>query len=200
MDKLWLVLPGAALAGLGAVLGAMGYRQVRFQAMTVGVCVFAAAGAAIGALLGWPAFAAGLCIAGAVVGYALHGVLFRVYVGLAAAMGGAAVGLLLSVLCNYSNPMVLCAAAAAGAVVIALLDARAMTIGWTSAAGAALVTHGLLRSTAVLASLPPTRLLWTLAAIFVVLFAAGFAFQWRTTREEHVSTQIAPAPSPAPGA
>lgn len=200
MDRLWLILPGAAMAGLGAVLGAMGYRQVRFQAMTVGVCVFAAAGAGLGAMLGWPAFAAGLCVAGAVLGYALHGVLFRVYVGLAAAMGGAAVGLLLSVLCGYSNPMVLCGATAAGAVVIALLDARLMTIGWTAAAGAALVTHGLLRSTAVLASLPRTQLLWTLSAIFAVLFAAGFAFQLRTTREEHVSTQIAPAPSPAPAA
>src|SRR6185295_13237633 len=114
MDKLWLILPGAAMAGLGAVLGAMGYRQVRFQAMTVGICVFAATGAAAGALLGYPAFAAGLCIAGAVLGYALHGMLFHVYVGLAAAMGGAAVGLLLAVLCNYSNPYLLCAATAAG--------------------------------------------------------------------------------------
>jgi hypothetical protein len=96
--------------------------------------------------------------------------------------------------------VLLCGATAAGAVVIALLDARLMTIGWTSAAGAALVTHSLLRSTAVLASLPRAQLLWTLAAIFVVLTAAGFAFQWRTTREEQVATQIAPAPAPAPTA
>jgi len=195
MDKLWMILPGAALAGLGAVLCAMGYRQVRFQAMTVGICVFAATGAAAGALLGYPAFAAGLCIAGAVLGYALHGMLFHVYVGLAAAMGGAAVGLLLAVVCHYSNPVVLCGATAAGCAVIALLDARIMTIGWTSAAGAALVTHGLLRSTAVLSALPQAQLTWTLAAIFVVLFGAGFVFQLRTTAEQQLPTQIVPAAS-----
>ena len=110
-------------------------------------------------------------------------------------MGGAALGLLLSVMCNYSSPLVLCGATAAGAAVIALLDARLMTIGWTSAAGAALVTHGLLRSTAVLATLPRTQLTWTLAIIFIALFGAGFAFQMRTTQEQHASTQIAPAPS-----
>ena len=51
MNGLWAALPGAALAGLGAVLCAMGYRQIRFQAMTVGICVFAAAGAARSDLL-----------------------------------------------------------------------------------------------------------------------------------------------------
>jgi hypothetical protein len=200
MDKLWMVLPGAAMAGLGAVLCAMGYRQVRFQAMTVGVCVFAAAGAAAGAALGYPAFAAGLCGAGAILGYTLHGLLFRAYVGLAAAMGGAALGLLLCVVCHYSNPLLLCGAAAAGSAVIALLDARIMTIGWTSAAGAALVTHGLLRSTPELLQVPPVQLAWTLAAIFAVLFGTGFAFQMRTTTEkQNASTEIAPAPQPSHG-
>jgi hypothetical protein len=198
MDKLWMILPGAAMAGLGAVLCAMGYRQVRFQAMTVGVCVFAAAGAAAGAALGYPAFAAGLCAAGAILGYALHGLLFHAYVGLAAAMGGAAVGLLLSVVSHYSNPLLLCGATAAGSAVIALLDARIMTIGWTSATGAALVTHGLLRSTPALSQLPHGQLTWTLALIFTVLFGAGFAFQMRTTPDQrHASTQIAPAPLPS---
>src|SRR5438477_1923506 len=122
MNGLWATLPGAALAGLGAVLCATGYRQLRFQAMTVGVCVFAAAGAAIGALLGYPAFAAGLCAAGAVLGYVLHDKLIHVYVGLAAAMGGAALGLLLAVLCRYSSPVFLCVSTAIGATIIALLN------------------------------------------------------------------------------
>ena len=114
MNGLWATLPGAALAGLGAVLCTMGYRQIRFQAMTVGICVFAAAGAAAGSLLGYPAFAAGLCAAGAVLGYVLHRALFHVYLGLAAAMGGGAIGLLLAVLCHYSSPVFLCCVTAIG--------------------------------------------------------------------------------------
>jgi hypothetical protein len=200
MNGLWQALPGAALAGLGAVLCAMGYRQIRFQAMTVGICVFAAAGAAAGALLGYPAFAAGLCAAGAVLGYALHRMLFHVYVGLAAAMGGAAIGLLLAVLCRYSSPLFLCGMTAIGATVIALLDTRLMTMGWTSAAGAALVTHGVFRAIPMLATLPRTQLTWTLAAIFILLAGGGFAFQLRTTPDEHPSTVIAPAPALPPTA
>jgi hypothetical protein len=200
MNALWQALPGAALAGLGAVLCSMGYRQIRFQAMTVGICVFAAAGAAAGALLGYPAFAAGLCAAGAVLGYALHRTLFQVYVGLAAAMGGAAIGLLLAVLVRYSSPVFLCGVTAIGATIIALLDTRIMTMGWTAAAGAALVTHGVFRAIPMLATLPRTQLTWTLAAIFVLLAGAGFTFQLRTTPEEHPTTVIAPAPEPTPSA
>lgn len=193
MDRLWQTLPGAALAGLGMVLCALGYRQVRFQAMTVGVCVFAAAGAAAGSLLGYPAFTAGLCVSGALLGYALHTILFQVYVGLAAAMGGAAVGLLLTVLCNYSNPIVLCSATAAGCGVIALLDARIMTIGWTSAAGAALVSHGLYRSMPALGELSRSQLTWTLSTIFALLAITGIVFQMRTTTEKHLPTEVLPA-------
>ncbi len=196
MEKLWDVLPGAALTGLGAVLCALGYRQIRFQAMTVGVCVFAAAGAAAGALLGYPAFAAGLCVAGALLGYALHGLLFHAYVGLAAAMGGAAVGLLLSVVFNYSHPLVLCGATAVGGAVIALLNSRMMTMLWTSAAGAALITHGLYRSIPVLSTLSRAQVTWTLAATFAFLCAAGTAFQARTSREEQLSTAIVPTADP----
>jgi hypothetical protein len=194
MDRLWQILPGAAMAGLGAVLCALGYKQVRFQAMTMGVFVFAAAGAAIGTLLGYPAFAVGLCVAGAILGYALHGVLFHVYVGLAAAMGGAAVGLLLTLLCHYSNPIVLCGATAAGCAVIALLDARIMTIAWTSAAGAALVTQGLYRSLPSLGALSHPQLTWTLAITFAVLFLAGWAFQSRMTAEQQLSTKVLAVP------
>ena len=200
MDGLWQALPGAALAGLGAVIGSMGYRQIRFQAMTVGICVFAAAGAATGALLGYPAFAAGLCATGAVLGYALHRMLFQVYVGLAAAMGGGALGLLLAVLCHYSSPVFLSGITAIGAAVIALLDTRLMTMGWTAASGAALVTHGVFRAIPMLATLPRAQLTWTLAAIFGLLAGGGFAFQLRTTPEEHASTVIAPAPEPTPAA
>ena len=200
MNGLWATLPGAALAGLGAVLCATGYRQLRFQAMTAGVCVFAAAGAAIGALLGYPAFAAGLCAVGAVLGYVLHDKLMQVYVGLAAAMGGAALGLLLAVLTRHSNPTFLCGVTAIGATIIALLDTRIMTMSWTSAAGAALVTHGVFRAIPVLATMPRTQLTWTLTAIFVLLAGGGLAFQIRTNPQEHPTTLIAPAPSPAPTA
>jgi hypothetical protein len=195
MEKLWIVLPGAVMAGLGAVLCALGYRQVRFQAMTVGICAFAAAGAAAGSLLGFPAFAAGLCASGAVLGFALHRVLFPVYVGLAAALGGGAIGLLLAVLTHYSNPLVLCCATALGCTVVSLLDARLITIGWTSAAGAALVTHGLYRSIPYLHTVGRGPLTWTLSIIALALFAAGFAFQVRTSDEREIPTQVAPAPS-----
>jgi hypothetical protein len=160
--------------------------------MTVGVCVFAAAGAAIGGLLGYPAFAAGLCAAGAVLGHVLHGRLIQVSVGLAAALGGAALGLLLAILCRYSSPLFLCCSTAIGAAIIALLNTRLMTIGWTAASGAALVTHGIFRSIPVLATLPHTHLAWTLAAIFVLLAGGGFAFQVRTTPPEHATTILAP--------
>jgi hypothetical protein len=178
----------------------MGYRQIRFQAMTVGICVFAAAGAAAGSLLGYPAFAAGLCAAGAVLGYLLHAALFHVYLGLAAAMGGGAIGLLLAVLCHYSSPVFLCAVTAIGATVIALLDTRHMTMGWTAASGAALVTHGVFRAIPMLATLPRTQLTVTLTVIFVLLAGAGFAFQLRTTPPEHATTIMAPAPQPTPSA
>jgi len=195
MNSLWATLPGAALAGLGAVLCSMGYRQIRFQAMTVGICAFAAAGASIGALLGYPAFATGLCAAGAILGYALHSRLFPVYVGLAAAMGGGALGLLLAILCHHSSPVLLCGATALAATVIALLDTRLMTMGWTSAAGASLITLGVFRAIPILATLPRTQLTWTLSAIFVLLAGGGFAFQLRTTPVEHPTTLIAPAPT-----
>src|SRR5437868_1291417 len=125
MNGLWATLPGAALAGLGAVLCTIGYRQIRFQAMTVGICAFAAGGAAI------------------------------------------------------------------GATIIALLDTRLMTMAWTSASGAALVTHGVFRAIPMLATLPRTQLVWTLAAIFVLLAGGGFAFQLRTTPQEHPTTILA---------
>jgi hypothetical protein len=198
MERLWQILPGAAMAGLGAVLCSQGYRQVRFQAMTMAVFVFAAAGATIGTFLRYPAFSAGLCVAGAILGYALHGVLFHVYVGLAAAMGGAAVGLLLTLLCHYSNPIVLCGCTAAACAVISLLDARIMTIAWTSAAGAALVTQGLYRSIPSLGTLSPPRLTWTLATTFGVLFLAGWAFQSRMTAEQQLSTKILASPETGP--
>jgi hypothetical protein len=168
--------------------------------MTAGVCVFAAAGAAIGGLLGYPAFAAGLCAAGAVLGYVLHGRLIPVYIGLAAAMGGAALGLLLALLCRYSSPILLCAATAIGATIIALLNTRLMTMGWTAASGAALVTLGIFRAIPVLASLPRTQLSWTLAAIFVLLAGGGLAFQWRTNPPEYPATILAPAPASTPSA
>lgn len=193
MNGLWATLPGAALAGLGAVLCSMGYQQLRIQAMTVGICVLAAAGAAVGALLGYPAFATALCALGAVAGYALHGRLFHVYVGLSAAMGGAALGLLLAIVCRYSSPVFLCIATAIGATVIALLNTRLMTMGWTSAAGAALITLGVFRAIPMLATLPRTQLTVTLSAIFLILAGGGFAFQLRTTPVEHPSTVIAPA-------
>jgi len=93
---------------------------------------------------------------------------------------------------NYSNPIFLCLATALGASIIALLDTRLMTMGWTSTAGAALVTLGVYRAIPMLASLPRTQLTWTLAIIFVLLCGGGFAFQLRTTPTDHATTLIAP--------
>ncbi|HLY09142.1 MAG TPA: hypothetical protein VKW04_07570 [Planctomycetota bacterium] len=195
MNGLWAALPGAALSGLGAVLCATGYRQVRFQPRTVGVGAFAAAGAAIGALLGFPAFAAGLCATGALLATLLHGKFLPVAIGVAAAMGGGILGLLLALLSRHSSPIVLSGATAIGAAVIALLDTRLMTMGWTATTGAAVVTQGIFRAIPALAALPRTQLTVTLAVIFVLLAGGGFAFQLRTTPEEHPTTLLAPAPA-----
>src|SRR5258708_20825157 len=92
MNGLWATLPGAALAGLGAVLCTMGYRQIRFQAMTVGICAFAAGGAALGALFGYPPFPAGPRPAGAAPAYSLPPTLFHLYFRLAPAVGGRRAG------------------------------------------------------------------------------------------------------------
>ena len=75
-----------------------------------------------------------------------------------------------------------------------------MTMGWTAASGAALVTHGVFRAIPMLATLPRTQLTVTLTAIFVLLAGAGFAFQLRTTPPEHATTILAPAPHPTPSA
>lgn len=200
MNGWWAALPGAALAGLGAVLSMMGYRQIRAQSTGVGVCVLGAAGAALGALLGYPAFAAGLCAAGAFLGSILPRSLARLTVGLAAALGGSAVGLLLAVISRHSSPLLLCGAAAVGAAVIALLETRILTIGWTSASGAALITLGIVRAIPLLGALPRTQLSVTLGAIFLLLAAGGFAFQWRTAPEEHPTTIQGPSFAASPSA
>ncbi len=189
-----MALPGAALAGLGAVLCATGYRQVRLPSLPVVIGVFAGAGAALGAMLGFPAFAAGLCGIAATLAYAYHAALGRVTVGLSAAIGGGALGLLLSVIFGTSHPAALCFAAAAGAAIVSLLDHRIMTIAWTSTAGASLIAHGLLRATPTLAHVSRGQLAWTLGLLFAVLCGAGVAFQMRTTAEQQVPTPIAPAP------
>jgi len=206
MEQVWNALPGAAMAGMGAMLCALGYPLVRFHALTLGVCALAAAGCAGGALTGWPALAAALCAGGAAAGYALRRHLFHVHVGLAAALGGAAMGLLLAALTRYSNPPLLCGATAIGCTVIALLDARAITIAWTSAVGAALVCLGIVLCLPP-AARSPAGAPWMLAAVAAALFAAGAAFQHLTTKGEsgdgeganaRPRPQAAGAPGPGP--
>jgi hypothetical protein len=197
MEQIWNALPGAVMAGAGAMLGALGYRMVRFHALTVGVCAFAAAGCAAGALTGWPLLAAGLCAGGAAAGYVLRRYLFHVYVGVAAGLGGAAVGLLLAAITRYSNPPLLCGATAIGCTVIALLDARAITIAWTAAVGGAMVSLGIVLC--LPAATGPSRIPWTLAAVSTALFAAGAAFQHFTTRRDpDLRADAAPVPAPKP--
>lgn len=194
MREIWDTLPGAVMAGLGAMLCSLGYRLVRFHALKVGVWAFAALGCGAGALAGWPALAAFLCVAGAVLGYALGPVLFHVYVGAAAALGGAAVGLLLAGLTHYSNPVLLCGATALGCTIIALLDSRVITIVWTSTVGAALVALG------ILLALPgpnPASLKWTLVTVGAALLSIGVYFQLRTGDAEPAG---AAKPEPTPSA
>jgi hypothetical protein len=199
MEQIWNVLPGAVMAGAGAMLCALGYRMVRFHALTVGVCAFAAAGCAAGALTGWPSLAAALCAGGAAAGYALRRYLFHVYVGAAAGLGGVAVGLLLAALTRYSNPYLLCGATAIGCTVIALLDARAITIAWTAAVGGALVSLGIVLCLPPTGGAGPSRIPWTLAAVSAGLFLGGAAFQHFTTRRDpDLRADAAPVPAPRP--
>jgi hypothetical protein len=190
MEKLWMALPGAALAGLGAVLCATGGRELRRPSKPVVVGVFAGAGAAAGSIMGFPAFAAGLCVVAATLAHAYHAVLGRVTVGLTAAIGGGALGLLLSVIFGTLHPAALCFTAAAGAAIVSLLEHRVLTIAWTSAAGAALIAHGLLRATPELVHVPRGQLAWTLAALFAALCGAGVSFQMRSTAEPQVPATI----------
>lgn len=188
MDRFLEMLPSAALAGNGAILCLVGFRQLRFHALAGGVLVLAAAGFALGGLASHPAVAVGLCVIGALAGYRLEAVFFYVYVALAAALGGAALGYVGAILTGYSSPMILCGATAVGCAVIALLNARATTIGWTSAAGSALVCLGAhLAYTAA-----GTR---TLAVLFALLFLASVIFQHQTTRE---AASAAPLLRPEP--
>jgi hypothetical protein len=179
-------LPGAAVAGSGAVLLAAGYRSVRFNALTLGIELFAALGCGVGAWFGQAPLAAFLTAIGALIGFALGRLLFHAFVVLAAALGGSLIGGGAGLLMGSSHPLLLAGAMALGFAVLAILDARAMTVFWTSAVGAALVTIGTLssptRPSLWFSSLPRTL---TLAAssIFLILAIAGIVFQVVTTRD-----------------
>lgn len=194
-------LPAAMIAGAGAALAALGYRIIRFHTLSLSVAVFATLGCAVGGHLGAMPLAAVLAAAGAVAGYFLEPVLFYVYVALSAAVGGAAVGIVLALATDPGHPNLVIGACAVACAVIALLDARITTISWTSAAGAAILTLGVLvcrgdlaefsrSSSRVRAQLPAA------AVVFVAVATAAAFFQAWTTREAPAPAVTSPAQTP----
>jgi hypothetical protein len=189
MDRFLEMLPEAAGAGSGAILCLLGFRHFRFLALTGGVLALAAAGFAIGGLAGHPVAAAGLCAIGACAGYRLESVFFYVYVALLAALGGAAIGFVAAVAAHCASWKLVCGATAVGCAAIALMNARPITIAWTSAAGSALVCLGAL-------GVFPATGSSTLAALFAVLFAGSAVFQHCSTRVPAPSAPLLPRPAP----
>ncbi len=143
MDSLSSNLGGILFTGVGLALALLGFKMVRFHVHTLGVIALAAAGCAGGVLLGWPWAAAALAVAGAVGGYKLGPHLYPVYVAIVGAAGGALLGLAVVFVTAPSNPRLVLIASAIAFGLIALLHARALTIGWTSLIGAAIATLGL---------------------------------------------------------
>lgn len=203
MNEFLLLLPSASISGLGMVLCLIGYKTVRFHALTVGVCAFSALGGAAGARMDLPLLAAALALAGGCLGYGIAPLVFPVYIAVAAAAGGSFAGVFLCLVTGYSNPPLLIASTAAGFAVLALLDARFITILWTSFAGATQATVGILWMT-----LPPhlltdpaalgpalRRIAPVAGSISLALLVSGVLFQSLTTRERSVP---APALPPVP--
>ncbi len=192
MKSLLELLPCAVLVGAGASLAALGFRIVRFHTLTVSVTVFAGVGCAAGAWVGSLPLIAVLSALGAAAGYFLEKVLFYVYVALSAAVGGSIVGVVLAVIVGSSHPWLLVVACAVGCAVIALLDARMTTISWTSTAGSAVMTLGVLVGRMSVAQIERLavdssflRAQAVAAGILFVAFAvAGVLFQGWSTREK----------------
>ena len=121
-----------------------------------------------------------ITMAGALAGYYLVTFSFYMSVALGAGIGGAAVGFLIAVAIGYSHPTFFTIATAIGAIVISLLNARLTTIIWTSAAGAAVATLGILEFPLELSGSTEIGFL----AIYALLFSGAWVFQLRTTRRE----------------
>jgi len=191
VEILLRALAGAGLAASGAVLGAIGFRLVHFNAMTLGISLFAGLGAAIGAIGGSVPLAAVLTVAGAAGGWFFADRLLRVYVALMAGIGGLAVGALLALATGYSRPLTLCGATGFACLVIALLDARAVTIAWTSATGACAATLGVMTAGGGAPWSGRLSSMLTAGTLFAAFFVTAVIFQLRTTEPAAPST---PAP------
>ena len=190
MDLLAANLASILLTGVGLSLALLGYRLVRFHALTMGVVALAGAGAAGGVLLNSPLATTAFALGGAILGYFLGPLLWHVYVAVVAGLGGTAIGLVITTLTHPSNPPLVVASTAVACAAIALLDAKAITIAWTSLAGSCIAISGILRTSPM-----PVRSM-TVGAIFAALVVVSLLFQFRTNRGE----PEAPAPAPKPKA
>jgi hypothetical protein len=195
MNEADLFLPGAVMAGFGATLVARGATLVRSQGRVLTVCALAAAGCAAGAMLGWASLAAALCAAGALAGCASTPLVRPMGMAILGGLGGAAVGALLGVFTGYSDPDLLCGAAALGWAILALLDAPLIAIAWTSTAGAALTTLGILRALPARDGADLARHVVPVAAVFAFLALGGAAFQWHRASAPRLTKPSREAPA-----
>lgn len=185
-------IPHALSAATGAVLCALGYRQYRMHALTLGVAVFAAAAFLAAGAAGFPRLASPAAVVGALLGYACRRPFFYVYVALGGALGGALLGFLAALLFRSSNLPLICGAAAVGGGMINLLDARRVTIAWTSIVGAALIAA---------ASVPWMRASgtpWPSILVFLATALGAMAFQGRTHGELEAPAAEAPSQESRP--
>ncbi len=170
-------IPQALSAAAGAVLCALGYRQYRMHALTLGVAVFAAAAFLAAGASGFPRLAAPAAVVGGLLGYACRRPFFTLYVALGGALGGALLGFLTAVLMRSSNLPLICGATAVGGALINLLDARRVTIAWTSIVGSALIAAASASWTRA-AGIP-----WPSILLFLATALGAMAFQGRTHGE-----------------
>ncbi len=191
MELLAANLNSIILTGVGLTLALLGYRLVRFHALTMGVISLAAAGAAGGLLLNSPIAMAGFALAGGILGYFLGPIVWHVYVALVAAAGGAAIGILLCDITHAANPRLVVIATAVAFAVIALLDAKVITIAWTSLMGAGIAKLGLAAFHA-----PSEQSQWQSGGVGIAFFAVALLFQFRTNREPEVEKTAKPSPMP----
>ena len=185
-------IPHALSAAAGAVLCALGYRQYRMHALALGVAAFAAAAFLGAGAAGFPLLASPAAVLGALLGYACRKPFFYVYVALGGAFGGALLGFLAALLFRSTHLSLICGAAALGGAIIHLLDARRVTIAWTSIVGAALIAA---------ASAPWTRaagIPWPSILLFFATALGAMAFQVRSPGEIEAPAAEAPPEAARP--
>lgn len=180
-------LPGALLAGQGALLAIYGHQLARLYCRAMSIALLAALGCALGAWTGLPAVALVGAALGAGLGFALGAAALHVYVASLAAGIGLLAGAVAAHATGYSTPHFLWVACAASAAILAVLSVRWTVIVVSSLAGSLMMTVGILMATQggrgdlAEGRMIPAVILGSLCA------AAGIWFQARTTE---------PAPAP----